>query len=215
MKYIAAIAAAALALSVPEASATDNDFEFWLNPSVKTDLDDDTALKLDTAQRWRSAGEGRLDTYFGRLWLEQQVSGRLRVMGGAEYRINDGGADETRFLQQMQSSHGILRTRFRLEQRFVEGADRMGLRLRPRLGINVPLDTRWDFKTDAELFVTLRGNNETSDTGVTGFRTQVGVGYELADNISLSLAYLRNESIRDARPNRVGHAPVIGIGYVF
>ena len=165
----------------------------------------------------RQADDGRVDTYFARLWVNQDVSDAVTLSGAFERRINDGGSDETRLIQQMSTKHGILRTRLRLEQRFVEDADRMGLRLRPRLGVSVPLDEaeRWSFKSDAELFWTLRSTSTGGDTGITGLRTQIGVGHDLTDNISLSLAYLRQQDFNDGAPDRVGHAPIIGVEYAF
>ncbi|WP_261388801.1 DUF2490 domain-containing protein [Qipengyuania gaetbuli] len=195
----------------------DDAFEFWLNPSVSTDLDENTGIELETAQRFRSSEDGRVDTYFARLWLNQAISDELTLSGAVERRINAGGSDETRLMQQLSGSHGILRTRLRLEQRFVDDADRMGLRLRPRLGVSVPLDEqgRWSAKADAELFWTLRGNNVGSDEGITGLRTQVGVSYDVSDNLSLGLVYLRQQDFEDGGPDEIGHAPLVSVEYSF
>lgn len=199
------------------ALANDDGFEFWLNPSVSWDLDDDTGLEIETAQRWRDAGDGRVDTYFVRLWLSQELSDDITISGAVEQRVNDGGSDERRLIQQLNTSHGILRTRLRLEERFVEDADRVGLRLRPRLGVSVPLDEngRWTFDTDAELFLTLRSNNEGGDDGLTGLRTQIGFGYEVNDRLSLGLQYLRQQDFNDGEPDTIGHAPIIGLEFSF
>lgn len=207
----------ALGLAAP-AAATDEDFEFWLNPSVEWELDDDTAVELETAQRFRDADRGRVDTYFARLWLKQDVTDGLTLSGGVETRANDGGDDELRFLQQASVSSGILRGRLRLEQRFVENRDgRMGLRLRPRAGVEVPLtqDGRWTAGADAELFWTLRGTSPGGDTGITGLRTQVGVGYEVSDSVAVSLTYLRQQDFEDNAPDQIGHAPLIGLEFSF
>lgn len=205
-------------LCMPSAAlATDDDFEFWLNPSVGFDLDENTGMEFETAQRFRDAGNGRPDTYFFRLWVNQALSDSVTLAGAVERRINDGGSDETRVIQQLSTRHGIVRTRLRLEERFVDNADRMGLRLRPRLGIAVPIDEagRWSFKSDAELFLTLRSNNAGGDTGLTGMRTQIGFGYDISDRVSLSAAYLRDQDFEDGGPDEVGHAPIVGIEYSF
>ncbi|MGB7408895.1 MAG: DUF2490 domain-containing protein [Pontixanthobacter sp.] len=199
------------------AIASDDAAELWLNPSVSFDLDDDTGMEIETAQRFRDADDGRVDTFFARLWLNQEINDALTLSGAIERRINDGGPDETRFIQQMSTRHGIVRTRLRLEQRLVDDADRMGFRLRPRLGAAVPIDQdgRWSFKTDAELFLTLRGNNSGSDTGLTGLRTQVGFGYDVNDRLSVSAVYLRQQDFEDDGPDQVGHAPLIGVEFAF
>lgn len=217
MRSIASCAAFACAiLLAAPASASDESFEFWLNPSFETDLDDDTAVELETAQRFRSEDEGRVDTYFGRLWIKQKLADNVTLAGAFERRFNDGGSNETRTMQQLSTSHGILKTRLRLEQRFVDDADRMGLRLRPRLGVGFDLtdDGRWSAGADAELFWVLRGNNVGSDTGITGLRTTVGVDYEVNENLSVGLSYLRQQDFEDG-PDEIGHAPLVGIEFSF
>lgn len=217
MKALAAGAAIALSALPMAAQASDDGAELWFNPSVSVDLDKNTGIEIETAQRLRDAGDGRPDTYFARFWLNQKVADTVTLSGAIERRINDSGADETRLIQQISTRHGILRTRLRLEQRLVDNADRMGLRLRPRLGLSVPLqqDGPWSLKGDAELFLTLRSTSVGGDDGLTGLRTQLGVGYDVSDRLSLSLAYLRQQDITPGRPDRVGHAPIIGIEFGF
>ncbi|HZF43239.1 MAG TPA: DUF2490 domain-containing protein [Sphingomonadaceae bacterium] len=193
------------------AAASDDGFEFWINPSVSFELDGDTGVEIETAQRFRSASDGRVDTYYARFWLNQRLSDAVTVSGGAARRINDGGDDETRFLQQLSTKHGVLRTRLRLEQRLVDGSGRMGLRLRPRLGAAIPLDGRWSLHGTAELFLTLRSTSAGGTDGLTGFRTQLGASYALSDHVSLTVGYLRQQDIVDGAPDEVGHAPLVGI----
>ncbi|MEE4349720.1 MAG: DUF2490 domain-containing protein [Pacificimonas sp.] len=205
-----------IAAALP-AKATDEDFELWLNPSAVAALDEDTEIEFETAQRFRDSDRGRADTYFGRLWLAQGIADNMTLAGAAERRINDGGSNETRTMQQLSTRHGIIRTRLRLEQRFVDNADRMGLRLRPRLGVSVPVGgvEGLSFKADAELFWTLRGNNVGSDEGITGLRNQIGLGYDLSDSVSLSAVYLRQQDFEDNAPDEIGHAPLIGVTFAF
>ena len=53
------------------------------------------------------------------------------------------------------------------------------------------------------------------DSGLTGVRSQLGLSYAASDKLELSLTYLRQQDIRDNAPDRVGHAPLIGIAYSF
>lgn len=204
---------ATLALTPYTAQAADEAAEYWFNPSVSFNLDQDTGVELETAQRFRSEADDRPDTYFARLWLNQAVAGHVTLSGAFERRINDGASNETRLIQQLSIQQGVVRTRLRLEQRFVENADEMGLRVRPRLGLALPVDDdkRLQFKTDVELFLTVRSARNGGDTGLTGLRTQVGFAYEANERLSWSAAYLRQQDINDRGPDTVGHAPVIGI----
>lgn len=210
----------AMLLALPGAAqANDEAFEFWLSPSVEHRIDKDTSLALQTGQRFRSASDGRADTYLAQLWVRHKVTDNVTIAGGIEQRENDGGLDEIRAMQQLSASHGILRTRLRLEQRWVEDQSRMGWRLRPALGTHVPLggDDRWALNTNAELFWTLRSSRvgPADDPGLTGLRTQVGVSYRASDKLALSLSYLRNQEFIDNAPDRIGHAPLVGIAFSF
>lgn len=216
MRTLAPWAALGLALSPAPAVASDDAFEFWLNPSASIGLDDDTSLEIETAQRFRSAADGRPDTYFVRFWLHQDVSDAVTVSGAIGPRANDGDGDELRLHQQISTRHGLLRTRLRLEQRFVEDG-RMGLRLRPRLGVAVPFaaESPWAGFANVEAFLTLRSTSRGGDDGLTGVRTQIGVEYEASDRVSLSLGYLRQQSIDRSGPDEVGHAPIVGVEFSF
>lgn len=218
MKISAAITLfATLVLTPYTALAADEAAEYWFNPSLSFDVDDDTGVELETAQRLRSEADDRPDTYFFRLWLNQDITSNATLSGAVEHRINDGGSNENRVMQQLTTKHGVLRTRLRLEQRFVENADHMGLRLRPRLGLALPVTAvpRLQFKTDAELFLTVRSTSDGGDTGLTGLRTQIGFAYEVNSQLSVSAAYLRQQDIRDDGDDAVGHAPLIGAEYSF
>ena len=210
----------AAVLAAPStAHASDEAFEFWLNPSVDYDIDDENTLELETAQRFRSESDGRVDTYFVRAWLHHRVNDTFTLSGAVEQRENDGGLDEVRTLQQVSGQHGYFRTRLRLEQRWIEDQSRMGLRLRPRLGVEVPLDEagRWSFHTDTELFFALRSalDGPADDARLNGMRSQFGVTYAASDNLELSVTYLRQQDFIEGAPDSVGNAPLIGIAFSF
>lgn len=218
MRFLTLAAGLALSLAAGAAAADDDAAEFWINPSATVALSDDTDLELETAQRFRDADDGRSDTFFYRLWLNRDLRDDLSGGLAIERRVNtDGDADETRLIQQVSTKHGVLRTRLRLEQRFIDDADRVGLRLRPRVGVSAPIGSsgRWTFKSDAELFVTLQSASRGGDHGLTGLRTQIGFGYEVSERLSVSVGYLRQETFVDDGPDEVGHAPIVGLEYAF
>lgn len=194
------------------AHATEDYFELWLNPSVATELSDTTEVELETAQRFRARRDGGRDTYFFRLWINRKIGSGVTLSGAVEQRWNDS-QQEQRLHQQLSFRRGAFRSRSRLEQRFVDGEDRMGLRLRQRIGFEVPIadDGEWSAGANAEGFFTLRAGNRGGDTGLTGLRTTVEVGREISDSLSVSLGYMRAQEIRSGRADRVGHAPLIGV----
>jgi hypothetical protein len=214
--HIGLLCAVCILMHAP-AVATDDDLEIWFNPALATDLDENTGIELETAQRLRSADRGRVDTYYARLWLNQDIDEDVTLSGGIERRVNDGGDDETRFLQQLSLKQGVFRGRLRLEQRFVDNSGRMGLRVRTRLGVSVPLDEakRWSFDSSAELSKTLRSTGVGGDDGLTGLRTQIGLGYEVNDRLSLGFGYIRQQDFSSGEPDAVGHAPLLSVDVNF
>jgi hypothetical protein len=203
--------------SATPALASDEAVELWLSPSLRGQLDDNTALRLETAQRFRDADDGRVDTYFARLWVSQQVSQHFTVEGAVERRENDGGRDETRLLQQVVAQHGIFRNRLRLEQRFIEDTPQTGWRLRSEHGVRIDLDNRkkWFFRADAEFFFTLQSSTPGGQTGFTEQRAQAGLGRRFDRHFSASLSYKRVQTIRRDRPDLVGHIPMLHLDYSF
>ena len=215
MKRLAlATSIAALALATP-ALASDEDMEFWFNPSVSKAVDGRTSVELETAQRFRK--DPRTDTYFVRGWIKRDDA-RDNTWGvGIEQRWNGPDQQEVRLLQQVGYELGPIDLRTRMEQRFVSTDAQTGWRVRQRIGTSVPLgdsDTSWSLTADAELFVTLRSTDPDGQTGVTGLRTFVGFEREFG-RYEVSLGYLRQQDVRDNAPDRIGHAPFIGVGVAF
>ena len=79
----------------------------------------------------------------------------------------------------------------------------------------MPLDSEgeWTGFADAETFLTVRSIDVGGKDGLTGIRTQIGVRHALTDSLEVGLAYLRQQDIRDGRPDRVGHAPLLSLEF--
>lgn len=190
------------------------DGEVWLNPRASKALQEGFSIELETAQRFRQAP--REDTIFFRLWVNKAIDDGPKVSLGVEQRFNGPDEEEVRFLQQIGYDLGPIAMRTRFEQRDVSTDDRLGLRVRQRIGASFPLtaqDRGWSLAGEAEAFVTLRSTSVGGDTGLTGLRTFVG--FERPVGVAdLSIGYLRQQDIRPG-PDRIGHAPFLGINLSF
>ncbi|MGB3711431.1 MAG: DUF2490 domain-containing protein [Erythrobacter sp.] len=212
-----ALAASTIAIAQP-ALATDEDVELWFGPSIEKRLDENTSVELQTAQRFRDSERRRGDTFYFRGWVHQKVADNVTISAAAEQRFNSDGADEIRIIQQIGTKHGYLRTRLRLEERFEEGEDgRAGVRLRPRLGLRVPFSETSPVTAaiDGELFWTLRSTDSGGSTGFTDIETRIGFTYDVSDDVTVGLKYVRGQSFRSGRDDKVGHAPLIELDIVF
>ena len=76
-------------------------------------------------------------------------------------------------------------------------------------------DARWMFKTDAEMFLTLQGTRNASDSGLNGLTTQMSVICDITPRITLSAAYLRQQDFNNRAPDVADHAPIVGIEFSF
>ena len=210
MRLSVAIAAALAAGHPTAANAADEIFELWVNPSVEADVGRGTA-ELETAHRVR---DGRDNTHYMRLWYGQPVAKGLTLAGGIEQRWT-GRLQERRALQQLSYRTGIFRSRTRIEQRIVEGDGGIGVRLRQRIGVSIPMQQskRLAFVANAEGFFTLRSTTQAGSTGVTGLRTLIGFERAVSKRIEIGLGYLRTQEIRRGGPDRIGHAPLLSVGF--
>ena len=212
MKPIIAVFFGALVMTASPVVAADNELELWFGPSLNVALDDRHYLELDTAQRFRD--EPAADTYQHRLWLGRKLTKRVTGAAGIE-RTFEGDRKETRLLQQLSYPVGPLSARTRVEQRFLSDASRTAWRVRQRLGYAVPLSgaaKSWKLAASIEGFFTVRAGSEGGQTGLTGLRTVVGVERDWP-KFKLGLGYVRNQTVRRNAPDRVGHAPLIGLGF--
>lgn len=207
---LAPLAAATSLLLAAPASAADHEFELWLNPRVSAAVAENTSIELDTAQRFRR--DPVPDTYYLRLSVNHELSEQFEVSGGVQ-RQWDGDRRELRLVEQLGYRRGIFRGRTRLEQRFIRDADQTAWRLRQRVGVSVPLSkANGDLAliANAEGFFTLRPTSAGGDKGLTGVRTIVALEREFG-KVGVTLGYLRQQNVNSGAPDRIAHAPLIGI----
>lgn len=211
---ILALAGAAIAFASPTAAHAANEaMEVWLKQTVGTDIDKSNSLKLETGQRLRDADDKRFDTYLVRLWVKHKINKQVDFQAAVEHRENDGGADEVRLSQQVGASKGVLHGRVRFEQRWIEDAGRMGLRVRPRIGLYPALDKdkKWFALADAETFISIRKASAYDDEGLRAIKTRLGVQRQVSKQLSLRAFYVRKQVFKDDYPDKVAHAPQLGV----
>jgi hypothetical protein len=206
--------AALLALALPTvAAAEENRLEGWFDGSVKAEIGAKSYVEFQTQQRERSSSNPTGDSHIYRLWLGRKF-GKATLSGGL-HRSKEGTTRETRLIEQASYPLGLgsLKGRTRLEQRFVDGAEKTGWRLRQRVGVAVPLtdsEDGWELSGNAEGFLTLRATSRGGQTGLTGLRTFIGFERSFG-RVDLSIGYTRQQTIRRDAPDRVGHAPTLGL----
>lgn len=109
-----------------------------------------------------------------------------------------------------------LTNRLRLEERFLQGRDDVGLRLRYLIRGQVPVNSRglsavaWN-----ELFVNTNNVSDGPSAGVDQNRTFVGANERFNDEFQVELGYMLNYTPKPSGPNQMNHVVVITTTYNF
>ena len=205
----AAIAATAMTLAAP-ASAADV-AQLWTGANVTVKLSDHWRLSQEITVRFSDHRSGLYEiesnTLFGyrlsktvTIWAgythdPQYAAGDFTVM---EHRVRE----QVTFDNLAQIGGGKLSGRMRMEQRWRDGLDGTGWRIRPFLKYAVPLrkGSRTAFVLSTEPFFNLNRTAFQRSTGLDRVRTFVGVSVPLGRNLAAEAGYLNQHTfVRNGR----------------
>ena len=147
--------AAAVALMQPQAArAAEDDSEFWIQLAAQGEAWDGATLKVNVEQR-RKSGDNE---HIVAADLAVDTAENLALGGGIEIHEIDGFT-EIRPYQQLLVDAGPFDFRTKFEQRFFDGSDQMGLRIRQRARFTQPLDERTRARLSAERRARVRSSS--------------------------------------------------------
>ncbi len=203
--------------------AMDDDQELWLRASASGKISERWQAGLETVLRFSDDEGGLYEAeYGGSLGYEIRkgvtfAAGYLYVPDYADGRVTDR---EHRLRQQLSFplgtvAGGRLNGRFRIEERLVEGADDLGVRLRPNVGWSLPL--RRGGKTalvlSHESFINLNGTDWGQRGGYERMRNLVAISTPVAKGISAEIGYLNQYNVRGR--DRQDHVASVSLSYSF
>lgn len=208
----AALAFLALAAS-PVAQAAEEETQLWLGASATMKAGPNDVMVVDVGHRFRrdrSGGEQQL----ARIALDHAVAKNVQIGGGLAF-FHSGAEQELRLFQQLTATHGIWQSRTRLEQRFFDTADRAGWRLRQRVQAALPLDSakKWTLVATTEFMFHLNRARPSDKTGLAVIRHQIGLRHPIAKALDAQLLYMRQQTLRDNRPDAVVHVPWLTLNW--
>ncbi len=99
--------------------------------------------------------------------------------------------------------------RLRLEERFFDDSDAVGLRSRIRLDVRVPVTKRLDLWLHNESFVTMKDTSEGPSTGYDENRAFGGLGYRVTERLGLEVGY-QNVYLERRGRNLINHTLRLG-----
>jgi hypothetical protein len=124
-------------------AAQQSDEQLWSQVNVSTPVGDNVRLTLESIARFGNAADGLAHTEFGGQ-LSHKLSGAVEVAAGyrhvQDYDHGRAVPNEERLRQTVTVALGSgLSARLGFEQRFSSAGSGTGFRLRPRLGLRLPL----------------------------------------------------------------------------
>ena len=192
------LALSALLLAAP---ATAQDVQSWNSVIAQGPIDGKLLLWAE-AQGRLDQDVSRFSVGIGRLGLGVRLKHDVDLMVGYHFQHNELGGgrtrDEHRAWQQVQAplirqANGLtLITRWRLEQRMIEGADVTGWRLRMQWRLVQPLHGRGTAGPllQSETFVSLNDTDWGAQAGLDSQRTLVGWLQPLSPRLKLEAGYM-------------------------
>jgi hypothetical protein len=201
----AAVAAVALWLTPNAALASESDVQFWgqLSAIVPATKAVTATFEITSKQREPRVGGDQLQA---RGSIDVAISKKFSLGGGMTV-VETAGPTELRPHQQLTLTFGNLALRTRLEERLVDGANRMGLRIRQRALLKLPLDHNDRLAPAVELLYNLRQTNPAVKPGVQEVRFTLTEQHKFSDALELGIGYLLIFAPRPGLPDRFTHAP--------
>ncbi|MFK7840831.1 MAG: DUF2490 domain-containing protein [Sphingorhabdus sp.] len=217
---------AALGISVAIAApslATENELNAWGAATASIDASEDVIVWAEVQTRFTDDAS-RLGQLLLRTGLGYRLDKTTQVYAGYAYINTDpvgpASSDEHRIWQQLSfrllgDGKGLtISGRSRLEQRFVEGSDDMGLRYRQQLRLTAPMSETVKAVVWTEPFIGLNSTDWGQRNGINVWRNFVGIAVPLNDNLTLEPGYLNQYAVRNGE-DRIDHVASISINTKF
>jgi len=207
-----------LALLAPASPAlAETDFQQWLSVSAKAEATDSLAVHGEVVARFGD-DRGGLYEMEGTLLLGYKLSDQVTAWAGyvhnPTYRDGDFVAMEHRAREQVTVDNfaklggASLSGRLRFEQRWRDGVDGTGWRMRPYLKAAVPLGDKGApvLNFTAEPFINLNTTAFQSNTGLDRLRSAVALSVPVAEAVKLETGYLNQHRFVRGGEDRGEHA---------
>nr|WP_253343826.1 DUF2490 domain-containing protein [Sphingobium sp. OAS761] len=214
MRILALLCCVSMLALPPAAHAATEDVQAWLSESISIKASDTDTVTIDASQRARSDTSSGGEQFLQRVTWDHEIVPKVQIGGGFAY-VKSEADQEMRFHQQLTVTHGPLQSRTRLEQRFFDYADNAVWRLRERVQLTIPLNgaRTWSAVGAGEAFFNLNRARPGDRTGLATFRLQAGLRRRLSKTLDAQLLYMRQQNIRDGRPDTVNHLPWLSFNW--
>ncbi len=211
-------------LAVP--AAAKDDFQQWLTTSARVDLFGRIAIQNETIARFSNDRDGLYEIE-NAIMLGYKLGKTVSVWAGyvhdPQYRAGDFTIMERRAREQVSIDNFAtlgnisLSGRVRLEQRWRDGIDGAGWRVRPYIKLGVPLGgkTAPTLSLSTEPFINLNTASFQSSGGLDRTRSVISLTFPLAKSARLEAGYLNQHSFIRRGPDNNDHVLTATLSLAF
>lgn len=205
MKGLLQVATAAAAVIVAAPASAADDAQLWTGGNVTVKLSDRWRLSEEITARFSDNRNGLYEIESNTL-IGYRLSRNMTVWAGythdpqyaaGEFTVMEHRArEQVTFDKLAELGSGKVSGRMRVEQRWREGLDGTGWRLRPYLKYALPLrrGSRTTFVISTEPFFNLNRTMFQRSSGLDRVRTFVGVSVPLAKTLAADVGYLNQHT---------------------
>lgn len=193
-----ALMVALLLLSTPALAAND-DSQVWTQASASVKLSDSWRLSGEVVGRFSDNRNGLYEIEATAL-VGYRLNKNVTIWGGYVHDPQYSGGDftvmEHRAREQVTFDNvgklgsGKLSARLRMEQRWRDGIDGTGWRLRPYAKLSFPLHGKTALNLSNETFINLNKNSFQKQSGIDRMRNLVSISTPLGKNVTGEAGYL-------------------------
>lgn len=212
------LAAGLTAISTPVAAKADEDSQYWATLTANTPISGPFLLGLELTAR-ASDDQGRIYEFERIIDVGYKLSSRVTLWAGVNAQLNfrgpAGTQDEIRGRQRINWAIAKrLASRTLLEERFREGSDEVGVRIRQQLKYSLPLkkDGKIGVFAAHESYFDFNQTSWGQRGGYERMRNSAGLSFQPAKAIKAELSYLNQYDFRRNADDRMAHAVLLSIG---
>jgi hypothetical protein len=209
---------AAVAGSSTRAFASDE--QLWTNGAVNVKLSDKWRLSQELTARWSDNRHGLYEIESNTL-LGYRLNKGVTLWAGYTHNPQYAGGDftvlEHRAREQVtfdgfaRIGQGKLNGRVRFEQRWREGVDGTGWRLRPYLKYSLPIVGKTALNLSTEPFLNLNTTSFQKRPGLDRIRNMVTVSSPLTSKVTGEFGYVNQHGFVADGPDTTDHAGIVGL----
>ncbi len=220
--YLIPLVWAGLAAIPCAAQAAEEDQQLWLQGGASVKLGDNWRLSEEVTVRFGNAKKGLYEIE-NNLLLGYKINDIVTIWAGythdPQYNGGNFAVMERRFRQQVTLDNvaklggGSLSLRVRTEQRWREGVNGTGWRVRPYAKYTLPVsaDGKTTLSFGHESFINLSSTSFQAQTGYDRMRNNVALKFPLLGKLSGEVGYLNQfATVRGGR-DRMDHVATAGL----